>query len=768
MRNELVIGASIAAALAVLPSLGLATDTASAALAGINTNETPRVTATIDNRALTAVANTHLSLVAKTEPTQSVADSLPMNHMQLVLKRSGLRANALSKLIADQHDPSSAKFHQWLTPAQFGQTFGVSDADIAAVSSWLKSQGFTVNGVYPNKMQIDFSGTAGSVKRAFHTQENRYTINNAAHIANAGDISIPTALNDVVVGVAGLNDIHPDPQHTAPQVAQFNPSTRLFTVPQQAGKTDFAKSSLAKLGPDAVPFSTGERGFAPYDLAKIYGVDKLQSNGITGKGITIAVVDVESMVPDDWTNFVSQFNLGSFGGTFSQVQPQADGFTNCVDPNIASPNSDFTETVLDAEWATAMAPGANIVVATCDSANSNNFYGGVFTAATNLINGTSRPNIISASYGFGEGSTDAASKSAIDLMWAQADAEGISVFVSSGDSGANPSFNGGAINGAGIDANSLGTSPNVTTVGGTDTADVLDGTTKKYFSSTVNDVYGSALSYVPEIPWNQSCGNDVAAKSLGFTDSIAFCKEAVVFDPLSIYTTSEGGSGGPSSVDAKPAWQRSVKGAAKDQSRDVPDVALFAGSYGQHSAVILCTAAAPCTPNFASPVVLEGGTSLSAPMFAGIQALMDQGLSEAGLPASQGNAAPTLYALAAKEYGGPTGAVPATLDGCSSDNGTKGTAKCVFHNVVRGGISTQCYQVNGAATPTPDCYFYITNPEFLFGPAQLGLMSTDPSKKYSTKTEAFAAQPGWSFATGLGSVDAGNLLAAWKSFVGVK
>lgn len=768
MRNELVIGASIAAALAVLPSLGLANDTTNAALTDINTAETARVTATVDNRALTALANSHLGMVAKAEPMESVADSLPMNHMQLVLKRSTLRANALSKLIADQHDPSSKKFHQWLTPAQFGQTFGVSDADIAAVSSWLKAQGFTVNGIYPNKMQIDFSGTAGAVKRAFHTQENRYTINNAVHIANAGDISIPTALNDVVVGVAGLNDIHPDPQHTAPQVGQFNPSTRVFAVPQQAGKTNFAKASLAGLGPDAVPFTNGTRGFAPYDLAKIYGVDKLQSSGITGKGITIAVVDLESMVPGDWTNFVSQFNLGSFGGTFSQVQPQADGFTNCVDPNIASPNSDFTETVLDAEWATAMAPGANIVVATCDSGNSNNFFGGVFTAATNLINGTSRPNIISASYGFGEGSTDVASKSAIDLMWAQADAEGISVFVSSGDSGANPSFNGGVINGVGIDANSLGTSPNVTTVGGTDTADVLDGTTKKYFSSTINDVYGSALSYVPEIPWNQSCGNDVAAKSLGFADSIAFCKEAVIFDPLSIYTTSEGGSGGPSSVDAKPVWQRLVKGAAKDQSRDVPDVSLFAGSYGQHSAVILCTAADPCTPNFASPTVLEGGTSLSAPMFAGIQALMDQGLFEAGLPASQGNAAPTLYALAAKEYGGPTGTAPATLDGCSSDNGTKGTAKCVFHNVVRGGISTQCYQLNGATTPTPDCFFYITNPQFLLGPGQLGLMSTDPSKKYNAKTEAFAAQPGWSFATGLGSVDANNLLAAWKSFVGVK
>ncbi|HEX7817493.1 S53 family peptidase [Dyella sp.] len=771
MKNELVISAAMLAALAVLPGFALAAGTATtnAVLADVHTAEAPRVTATVDSRAVTALANTHLALVARTPATGNVEDSLPMNHMQLVLKRSALRQKALDKLIADQHEPSSKKFHQWLTPAQFGQAFGADDADIAAVSSWLKSQGFTVNGVYPNKMQIDFSGTAGMVRQAFHTQESRYALGKETHIANTGDISVPVALQDVVTGVAGLNDFHPQPQHIAPQTAQFDAASHTFALPQQsAAKASFTKASLAGLGPDAVPFTNGTRGFAPYDLVKMYGVDKLQSAGVTGKGITIAVVDVESMVPADWTNFVQQFNLGSYGGTFSQVQPQATGFTNCIDPNIAAPNTDFLETVLDAEWATAMAPGANLVVATCDGSNSTNFFGGVVTAATNLINGDSRPNIISASYGFGEQNVDAASKSAIDMMWAQADAEGISVFVSSGDSGANPSFNNAVINGQGIDANSLGTSPNVTTVGGTDTADVLDGTTKKYFGSTLNAVYGSALSYVPEIPWNQSCGNDVAAKSLGFADSVSFCKEAIIFDPLSIYITSEGGSGGPSSVDAKPAWQRLVRGAAKDQSRDVPDVSLFAGSYGAHSAVILCTAADPCLPNFTGPTVLEGGTSLSAPMFAGIQALVDQGLSASGLPANQGNAAPTLYALAAQEYGGPTGTAPATLDGCSADNGTKGTAKCVFHNVVRGGISTQCYQLDSATTPSPDCAFYAHNPQFLLGAAQLGLMSTDPSKKFSSKTEAFAAQPGWSFATGLGSVDANNLLGAWKKFVGVK
>lgn len=762
-NRHLILCSSIAAAIAILPAIALAQAATSqdAVVADINTAEMPRVTKTVDNKVLSTLQQSHLALVAQAAPAGTVADSTVMNHMQLVLKRSALREAALNTLITAQHDPNSFKFHHWLTPEQYGKAFGVADADIAAAKSWLISQGFTVNGVYPNKMQIDFSGTAGLVKNAFHTQENHYTINKASHIANAGDISVPAALGDVVVGVAGLNDLRPQALHVATKVGQFNNATQKFKI-QQSAKT-MAAASVAS--PEAISFTNGARGFVPYDLAKMYGVDKLHADGVTGTGITIAVVEDSSMVPADWTNFVSQFSLGSYGGTFAQIQPQATGFTNCIDPTIAAPGEDDGETLLDAEWSTAIAPGANIQVASCDDSNGSNFFGGVFTAATNLINGTSRPNVISASYGYGEDFVDAADKTAIDLMWAQADAEGISVFVSSGDSGSNPSFNGGVINSVGISANAFGTSPNDTVVGGTDTADVLDKTTKKYFSSTVNSVYGSALSYVPEIPWNQSCGNSLAAKSAGFASALAFCKEYLTFDPNGYYVTSEAGSGGPSSVDRKPAWQRQIHNAAKDQSRDVPDVALFAGSYGGSSWVITCTAAYPCVAGFTAPVELSGGTSLASPMFAGIQALIDQGLSARGLGADQGNAAPTLYALAADEFGGANGIAPPSLDACSADNGTKGTSKCVFHNVTSSGISTQCIQQLPAIV-SPNCYFYgtINNFQGQYGPVQVGLTSTSATQ-YTSKTAAYLAQPGWSFATGLGSVNASNLLSAWKRFV---
>ncbi len=764
MKTEhVMMGVSIAAALAVLPSVALAS-ASNSALSGVDTTEAPRVTQAVDSNAVSALGNSHLLFLTNATPTGAVVDSLPMNHMHLILQRSALRSSALESLIAAQHDPSSAKFHQWVTPTEFGDTFGVADADINAVKSWLTSQGFTVNAVYPNKMQIDFSGTAGLVRQAFHTQENHYIVNHVSHIANASDISIPSALRDVVVGVAGLNDFKPQPLHVPPQVAQFDSSKHNFKIKQSSA------TNAGSPGNPMVNFTGGVRGFVPYDMQTIYNVSPLYTSGLTGSGITIAVVEDQDMDVSDWPNFVSQFGLAGYGGTFNQFQPQLTPSTsNCTDPGGATPDGESIETVLDSEYSTAMAPGANIWVATCSDSNDNNFFGGVYLAADNLINNTNaagRPNVISASYGYGEGFTDTASKTAIDLMWAQADAEGISVFVSTGDSGSNPSFNGFVINDAGIDANSFATSPHDTGVGGSDTADILNGNTSKYFNSTPNAVYGTAKSYVPEITWNTSCGNTVAAQQLVGLSALQFCKNALIYDPYGEYVTSESGSGGPSSVDAKPAWQRIVHGAAKDQSRDLPDVSLFGGSYGGYSWVILCTGAYPCTANFASPVELVAGTSLSSPMFAGVQAVVDQGLYQAGAwSPNQGNAAPTLYELARNEYGGATGSAPATLDQCNANNGTKGTSKCVFYNITAGGNSTQCIQVAELSQVTPNCYFYGTIQNYLefYGPTKVGLTSTSTTK-YNANTAAFSAQPGWSFANGLGSVNAVNLLSAWKKF----
>jgi subtilase family serine protease len=770
-------GLAIAMALATSSTLAFASNS-SAALVGLNTAEAPRVTQTVNFNAVTALANTHVTSLSHAKLVGAVDDSMSMPHMQLILKPSALRTSALQSLVTAQHDPSSSKFHQWITPEEFGSNFGVLPSDINAVTSWLTAQGFKVNNVYPNNLQIDFSGTAGLVRHAFHTQINHYVIHgessatSESHIANDSDISVPVALADVVTGVAGLTDFHAKPLNKAPQTALYNRGTHQFDLKAAAADANAQARTTIR---QAITGSSGVRGLVPYDMQTIYNTSGLYQSGLTGKGITIAVVEDSGMVTADWTNFVTQFSLGGYGGIYTQFEPQpASGPTNCTDPGGETASTESIETVLDSEYTTALAPGANIWVAICSDSATKNFFGGVYLAADNLINATSassRPNIISASYGYGELEVDAASKSAIDTMWAQADAEGISVFVSSGDSGSNPSFNGSVISGAtgSVDANAFATSPNDTGVGGSDTADVLEGTTKTYFNSMPNAVYGTAKSYVPELTWNESCGNTLAAQKLFNQSALQVCKNLALYgaDP-----TSEGGSGGPSSIDAKPAWQRIVHGAAKDQSRDLPDVSLFAGSFGDATWVVLCTGASPCTPGFTSSVVLEGGTSLSSPMFAGIQALVDEGLSQAGaFSVDQGNASPTLYQLASTEYGGATGSAPATLSRCNSSNGASGTGSCVFHNITLGGNSSNCEQytsilgITVSEPPTPDCYMYGSASVLLgLATANIGLTSLSTS----SYVPAYPAQPGWSFANGLGSVNASNLLTAWEKFDGLK
>jgi subtilase family serine protease len=830
-QGYFILCASIATALAGATSLVQPAAAASVGATASN-GEAPRITQTINNNVVATVQKTHLKFVEKKAPVAQLPDSFQMNHLQLILKSSDARRAALASLIAEQHDPKSPRFHQWLTPEVFGQRYGASDADIATLTAWLKSQGFTVNFVYPNKTQIDFSGTAGQIKAAFHAQEAVYSVgtNKENHIANTGDIRIPSAIGSVVAGVMGLNDFHPKALNMGPRSAHWSASKKSLVLNQSStnGHKTGGKSQAINVGFGGYNPQQAIRGLVPNDMATMYGISAIRANGITGAGVTIAVVEDSDMVASDWTNFESVFNLQKYGGTFSAVNPQPDAadtannVNNCQDPHAAdqaaqsgAPPEDDGETLLDAEWSAAIAPGANIVVASCaDYTNddqstpaTSNFFGGVYIAATNLINApTGRPDVISASYGYGEFFTDAASKTGIDNMWEQADAEGISVFVSTGDSGSNPSFNGGFINGyygnTAVDANAFATSPNVTGVGGTDLADIIDGTTSQYFAPNPSVVGGSALSYVPEIPWNQSCGNGVAAKSLGYANAIGFCNDSlrsatrtgapgnpnVAVFYSTVWETSEAGSGGPSAIDAKPTWQSQIYGAAADQSRDLPDVSLFAGSFGDNTFVAVCSQYYVCSPDFTAPVAggslsqinpanvgLSGGTSLASPMFAGIQALMDQGLAARGVMLDQGNAAPTLYALASNEYGTAGAPNSADLTTCNADNGANGTANCVFHNVTRGSISSGCYQTLDNGSPeftTPNCYFYNTAPEGYDkngNPilAQVGLTITQASStSYSPSVKAYSAQPGWSFASGLGSVNARNLLIAWRAFAG--
>ncbi len=663
--------------------------------------------------------------VARSRDLGRVADSLPMNHMQLLLRRSSEQAQALDRLIDDLHDPQSANFHHWLSAAQFGSTYGAAPADIRTISSWLQVQGFRVNLVYAGAGVIDFSGSAGAVRNAFHTEIHRLVAGGARHIANMSDPQIPAALAPAIRGIVSLND--------------FRPHTQYKRRPKYT-------------------FSGGIYFVTPADLATIYNFNPVFGQGVTGQGQTIALVeDTDVYSAQDWSAFRNTLGLSGYTtGNLLQLQPApGSGVNNCADPGI---NSDNVEAILDAEWASAAAPGATIELAVC--ADTNTTFGGLI-ALQNLINGKAAPPaIISMSYGECEAYNGATANAAYAAAYQQAVAEGVSVFVSSGDEGAagcDPNDN-GAYNGVAV--NAFASTPYNVAVGGTDFSDTVNGQTGTYWNAVNSSGYGSAKSYIPEIPWNDSCagsiflhytGNSVAYGSAGLCNSNMAQQYAI--------DATTGGSGGPSNCASgsptynssnlisgpgschgtpKPSWQTGVVGLANDGVRDLPDVSLFAANGLWNHAYVVCysdiaNSGSSCA-GAPSSWVAFGGTSFAAPIMAGVQALINQ---KAG--ARQGNPNYVYYKLAASEYGSGGSA------SCNSSNGNGVSGACIFYDVTQGDIVVNCFGF--------DCYGYTgTLNSFYYGVLSTSSASNAP---------AFSATTGWDFATGIGTVNVANLVNGW-------
>ena len=212
-----------------------------------------------------------------------VADNLQLDHMQLLLKRPAETEAALVRYIDALHNPASPSFHKFLTAATFGAVFGPVASDVAAVKSWLQAKGFVVNGVVTGGMVIDFSGTAGQVRSAFGTEIHNLDVNGVAHIANMTDPTIPAALAGVVHGVVSLHDFRPH--------------------------TNFKVNTATAVKP-AYTVGGGYELVVPGDLAKIYRLAPLFRKGITGQGVTIALIeDTDVYSAADWTKFRSTFGL---------------------------------------------------------------------------------------------------------------------------------------------------------------------------------------------------------------------------------------------------------------------------------------------------------------------------------------------------------------------------------------------------------------------------------------------------------------------------
>jgi len=585
MRTRLVI-----AALFLLSSLVLAQPTQQRRIVRpVNNATTVRLQGTMHPRVLGGVDR------------GPVAATMPLERMTLVFSRTPEQQAALEQLLAEQQDPNSVNYHKWLTPEEFGDRFGLSQADLDVVSAWLKAQGFQVEEVARARDWIAFSGIAAQVEAAFRVPIHSYLVAGETHFAASTDISIPDAFAGIVAGVTGLHDFAPRPRN-------------IIARPR-------VTSSI-----------TGNHFVVPGDFATIYNLplpSYTNGQGVCtrppcwdGTGQTIAVVGQSQLSTD--SNPGRNGSPGVNGQQYDVVT-----FRNLAglppvnltvklkgsDPGIVS--GDVGEANLDLEWAGAAAPNAALIYYIEKGSN-----GGAFQALVDAVN-DNKAQVISVSYGTCEGTLDSNTQTQLTNAGQQANAHNQAIVVASGDSGAaDCDATLPATHGLSVDF--PGSMPYSTSMGGTtftgDSTNSSDPTQPTQYwagatNDTGNDVAPSAFSYLPETAWNDSSGATTGAPSAT--------------------------GGGASAKFPKPPWQTGP-GVPADQARDVPDIALNASA--SHDFTVICSQSSCVNGyrNIDTTFDVIGGTSVGTPQFAGILALLNQAKGSA-----QGNPNRQLYALAA-------------------------------------------------------------------------------------------------------------------------
>jgi subtilase family serine protease len=479
----------------------------------------------VDESALTVLKGNIYPLATAKFDRGAAPDSLPMERMLLVLKRSPQQESALQALLDGQQDKSSPNYHKWLTPEAFGKQFGISDQDLQAVTGWLTTHGFQVTQVSKGRSVVEFRGIAAQVREAFHTSIHQYSVNGELHWANASDPQIPNALTPVVAGVWSLHNFEKKPDLVR--------SKETFHLVKHPG-----------FPPEATN-SSGQHALGPVDYATIYNIQPVYTAGNFGEGVTIAVVGRTDIDLQDVADFRSAFGISSGNTTI---------VNNGADPGNLGGNEE-AEAVLDTTWSGAVAQNANVLLVVSATTDTTD---GVDLSELYIVD-NNLADIMTESFSGCEAGTTQADLAGISALAEQAVAQGITYTVSTGDTGSAGCDDLSETVATGpVSVNALASTAFNVAVGGTLFNE--NGHDSKYWNG---QGLNTALSYIPENVWNESC----SSAQCGSNANIA------------------AGGGGKSTVVAKPNWQAGGKNIPADGFRDLPDVSLTAAG---HDPYLLC------------------------------------------------------------------------------------------------------------------------------------------------------------------------------------
>lgn len=591
------------------------------------------VTQPIDETSLTQLHGNVHPLAQARYDQGAVPDSFSAGRMLLLLNRPPEREAGLKQFLSEVQQRGSANYHRWVTPQEFGARFGPADADVETVADWLRSHGFSITKTSASKQFVEFSGTAGQIRGAFHTQIHRYAVQGQTHYANSSEISIPSALAQVVRGIAPLNDFRAEDYVKLGGEASYSPSARSVT-PEWTAPNPFGTSNqFAFL-------------VAPEDLATQYDLDPLYQAGVNGTGETIGIVN-ESNIDLSVVGSYQQL----FGLPANPTQVVIDGSDPGVLGNIE------VEAYLDVEVSGAVAPKSAVNLYISDGGD---LYDPLEFAAIRAVE-DNQASVLSVSFGNCEVTLGNAGNQFWSSLWEQAAAQGQTVFVASGDSGpyCNEIFP-NSVSG-------IASTPWNVAVGGTDFyySDYATGgaSANTLWNQTNDGNLGSLKAPLPEQAWDDGFGLNVISDGLARNEIGA-------------------GGGGPSNCSTlsstnicigypKPSWQAGP-GVPADGARDIPDVALFASNGANLSGYAICVSDEECSvwSGGAADVLIVGGTSASSPLMAGIMALVDEKYGR------QGQADFVLYALSQQK---PSAFHDVTV-GTDSVPCDQGSANCALNS----------------------------------------------------------------------------------------
>lgn len=337
----------------------------------------------------------------------SSGTQLPENEVKPLTFNLVYNDTAMEQDVAQMYTPGSSTFHQFLTPAQIVQRYALSDAQQQQVVDWLTQHGYTVDATDALHSSVKVHATVATIERTLNISLQSFTLDGRTFFLQQGVPTLSGPVASLVTSVVGLDNF---------AFPIFQPPFGLPPLPP--GLLTHGSSLTGDCG------SYGAKGdLTRNKLAAAYQVNRLYLQGFQGQGMTIGVAEFgDTYNPQDLANYAACAGIAT---------PNVQNVD--VDGHLAS-GSGEGEAIMDLELIAGLTPQAQILDYQTDGQSTS--FAQALVDVFNRVASDHKVQVLSVSYGTYESAFSSSEMAAVNRSLRTLAAEGISVFISSGDCGA--------------------------------------------------------------------------------------------------------------------------------------------------------------------------------------------------------------------------------------------------------------------------------------------------------------------------------------------